>query len=86
MAWLGVDDEPGPASLRGTIERNCIALLSNVRQPPIDRPSEKWLGRSCPRERVRASGLWNQNHVDEGYDPAFLGLLEELILHQDPHR
>ena len=27
--WLAIDDEPGPNSLRGLIERNSIALLSN---------------------------------------------------------
>ena len=27
--WLAIEDEPGPGSLRGYIERNAIALLSN---------------------------------------------------------
>lgn len=35
--WLAVDDEPGPASLRGEIERNAIALLSNFNKAPLDR-------------------------------------------------
>jgi hypothetical protein len=26
---------------------------------------------SCPRDRVQRPGLWNQNHVDEAYDPTF---------------
>src|SRR4029453_4085492 len=77
--WLGIDDEAGPASLRGFIERNSIALLSNYKKEPIDAPSSDWLGRHCDRERVRSSGLWNSNHVDETYDPAFLGALERLI-------
>ena len=77
--WLAVNDEPGPDSLRGYIERNAIALLSNYGKEPLDPASGNWLGRFCNRERVRTSGLWNQNHVDEQYDPAFLDTLERLI-------
>ncbi len=74
--WLAVDDEPGAKSLRGYIERNTIALLSNFGRKPIDPPSEGWLGHHCNRERVRKSGLWNSNHIDERYDPAFLSALQ----------
>jgi hypothetical protein len=77
--WLCIDDEPGPGSLRGKIERNSIALLSNFKKPPFDQPSPQWLGHHCDRDRVRGSGLWNQNHVDESYDPAFLNDLEKLV-------
>jgi len=77
--WLRVDDEPGPDSLRGTIERNSIALLSNVGKPALDPPSPAWLGRHCDREKVRSSGLWNSRHVDEAYAPAFLDVLEGLV-------
>ena len=77
--WLEVDDAPGPDSCRGYIERNSIALLSNYERQPIDPPSSGWLGHYSDRERVRSSGLWNSNHVDEAYDPAFLDCLERLI-------
>ena len=77
--WLAIDDEPSTESLRGYIERNSIALLSNFRKEPLDPPSAGWLGHSCNRERVRKSGLWNQNHVEEPYDPAFLGRFERLV-------
>jgi hypothetical protein len=77
--WLAIYDAPGAGSLRGYIERNSIALLSNFGKAPLDKPSENWLGRSCNRERVRSSGLWNSNHVDEHYDPAFLPCLEQLV-------
>jgi hypothetical protein len=77
--WLAIDDEPGPDSLRGYIERNSIALLSNMSKEAIDLATEGWLGRICNRPKVRESGLWNQNHVDEQYDPAFLDLLGLLI-------
>ena len=79
FVWLPLEDEAGPESRRGTIERNSIALLSNYNRPPLDPPSQGWLGRHCDRERVRRSGLWNSNHVDESYDPAFLDELDRLI-------
>jgi hypothetical protein len=77
--WLTIDDEAGPDSLRGCIERNSIGLLSNYRRSPLDPPSHDWLGRHCNRERVRGAGLWNSNHVDNQYDPAFLDILERLV-------
>ena len=77
--WLAVNDAPGPDSQRGYIERNSIALLSNFNGKPIDPPSPSWLGRHCNQEHVRRSDLWNVRHVDEGYDPAFLGELSALV-------
>jgi hypothetical protein len=53
--WLAVDDEPGPASLRGEIERSAIALLSNFNKAPLDPPTPSWLGHNCDRDRVRAA-------------------------------
>lgn len=81
--WLAIEDTAGPDSLRGYIERNAIALLSNYNKPAIDPPSVTWLGEMCSREKVRKSGLWNQNHVDENYDPAFLDVLESLVAATD---
>jgi hypothetical protein len=77
--WICIDDAPGSSSLRGVIERNSIALLSNHSHSPIDPPSSNWLGYSSDRELVRSSGLWNQRHVEQDYDPKFLGALQELI-------
>jgi hypothetical protein len=82
--WLSVEDEPGAGSLRGYIERNAIAVLSNYNKSPLDPPSDAWLGHHCNRERVRKSGLWNSNHVDENYDPAFLTRLEEIVSEMEP--
>lgn len=61
--------------------RNAIALLSNYpeKRGVVDPPSPTWLGRWADRETVRRSGLWNVNHVDEEYDPAFLAALERLV-------
>ncbi len=79
FVWLAVTDPPGPGNQRGYIERNAIALLSNYAKPALDAPSPRWLGHHCNREKVRGSGLWNQHHVDEEYDPAFLDALERLV-------
>ena len=79
--WLGVDDEPGPASHRKMIERGAIALLSNRNKGEIvDPPSENWLGGWCPREAVHKSGLWNSQHTDEDYDAGFLRVFERYIV------
>ena len=77
--WLNVNDAPGPKSSRGMIERNAIALLSGYSCPVAYSPSIEWLGQYSDRERVRLSGLWNNNHVDETYDPSFLDEMESWI-------
>jgi len=80
--WLEVDDKPSPESLRGYIERNAIALLSNWGNPAseaVDPASSKWLGRYSDREKVCKSGLWNSVHVDKDCDSAFLDELATLV-------
>jgi hypothetical protein len=54
-------------------------LLSNDAKLPLDPPSPGWLGRQSNIARVRRSGLWNSNHVDENYDSAFLDTFERLV-------
>jgi hypothetical protein len=77
--WVSVDDEPSPDSQRGFIERNAIGLLSNFVRAALDPPSASWLGHFSNRARVRGSGIWNQRHVDETYDPTFLRTFEMMI-------
>lgn len=79
--WLEVDDAPSATSLRGVIERNSIALLSNFNASdnPLDPASPGWLGHWADRDTIRQSGLWNVNHVDEVYDPIFLDILEKVV-------
>lgn len=79
--WVAVDDEPGPDSLRGYIERNAIALLSNHNFPenPIDPQSHTWLGQGAASEQTRRSGLWNVNHVTEKCDSDFLRVLRNYV-------
>jgi len=79
ILYLPLEDEPGRSSLRGHIERNAIALLSNFARPAIDPSSANWLGHCCPREKVRLSGLWNCDHVNEDYDPEFLTVLDRIV-------
>jgi hypothetical protein len=78
FVWISVDDPAGPDGVRGFIERNSIALLSNYQRPPLDPPSNGWLGSCCDRDRVRLSGLWNNNHADQEHEPDFLNVLERL--------
>ena len=75
---LAADDDPGPASVRGYIERNAIGLLS-ITGLEADPPSPDWLGRDCPHPTVRSSGLWNVNHVGESCDSAFFDRFEKLV-------
>ena len=66
------------------IERNAIALLSGYAESALDPPSPGWLGLHSDRKPVRRSGLWNNRHVDESYDPLFLDVLEELAGETQP--
>lgn len=72
LLWLNVPDPPRKDTARGRVERNAIALLSQAREAATDAPSEQWLGAHSDRPLVRASGLWNNKHVEERYDPGFL--------------
>lgn len=82
--WVDVDDEPGPGSDRAYLERNAIALVSNYGKESIDPRSNGWLGNDSPSQKIRASGLWNVNHVGESYDPGFLDQFDSLIEETDP--
>lgn len=76
--WLDISDEPSNDSHRGYIERNLIALLSNSDKQPVDPPSANWLGRHSNRNAVLESGLWNQRHVHEDYEPEFIDKLGHI--------
>ena len=56
-------------------------LWNRVRQHrgTINPPSPHWLGNHSPSERVRCSGPWNRNNVDDSVDLRFLGVLDDLI-------
>jgi hypothetical protein len=78
VSWIEVPDEPCPDSERGFIEKNAIALLSNQLRP-VDIASPEWLGQFSPKGEIRGSSLWNVDHVNGTYDPAFLDKLELLV-------
>jgi hypothetical protein len=76
--WITLNDSPGPNSLRGLIERNSIALLSNYNSgnQPIDPASESWLGKWATSVKIKHSHLWNVDHIAEVYNRDFLHLLQ----------
>lgn len=77
--WLTVEDVPSRTSERGIIERGSIGLLSRLVNPFADAPSPAWLGHHAIAPEIRASGLWNVNHVAEPYDRSFLNVLGSRI-------
>jgi len=77
--WIPIDDPSGPQSLRKVVERNAIALLSNFEREAIDPPSASWLGLRSRKRKVRESGLWNIDHVDETFSPEFLSVIRDRI-------
>lgn len=77
--WVKDDDKPGPESDRAYIERNAIALVSNYVKDSIDNRNEDWFGHYSPVTEIQESGLWNINHVEETYEPAFLDTLARYI-------
>jgi hypothetical protein len=79
LLWIDLDDEPGPDSDRAFVERNAIALLSNFERSAVDPRADDWLGRHSRSRKIRESGLWNVDHVDEAYDPAALDRLERAV-------
>jgi len=82
--WVDLDDEPGPESDRAYVERNAVALLSNLDDRSLDPRADAWLGRESRSRAVRESGLWNVNHADERYDPGFLDRLEAAVAETTP--
>ncbi len=79
---VAADDAPSAQSIRAYVERNSIALLSNLdhgENAAVDSPSNSWLGRLSNRSRVCRSGLWNNRHVEETFDPDFIETLEQLV-------
>jgi len=78
LLWVAIEDEASPFSDRAYIERNSIGLITAL-SPPIDLPSNDWLGRYSGRKRIRDSGLWNLDFYQYEYDPAFLDIFEKYV-------
>ncbi len=66
--------------LRTQVELNRNALLSNSERTPLDPHSSSWLGLHSPRPLVLQSGLWNQQHVNEAWQPGFIDELMQPFL------
>lgn len=87
VAWLRIEDPPGPMSDRRFVEKNSIALLTS-RMLIHDQPSMNWLGRFSPHASIRNTGLWNVQDVNASFDPRFLEILShyvEVTLGHRPH-
>ncbi len=71
---LKVDD----SNDRLQLEEKLIALFSHCEACP---PSKKWLGNYAYRKEIRASGLWNINHVhsDNEFTRSDLPRLLQLV-------
>jgi hypothetical protein len=76
--WLNVPTLPNSISHRGFLERNLIALLSTL-TGSAEGASPEWLGHDAVAPKVRASSLWNVNHVDETFDPEVLDVLQAYV-------
>jgi hypothetical protein len=75
---VAVDDRPGRDSLRKVVERQAIALLSEVQEPGFSPPAA-WLGCHSDQVAIRRSGLWNVRHVEEPYSHEFPDVFAELV-------
>ena len=80
--WLRVPTKPDSTSHRSLLERNLIALISTLAGSE-ERPSPRWLGHHAVAPKVRASSLWNVNHVDDSFDPEVLDVLESYVYERD---
>lgn len=82
VVWLPVEGRGfEDAKRRSYIERNAIALLSNLNKVhSIDPPSTEWLGLSG-RPLIKKSGLWNQQHVEKDHDTGLIGVFEDIVMH-----
>lgn len=77
---LPVLDEPGPTSMRGYVERNAVAVLTQAHAPGEPLPaSATWLGHFSGAVAVRTGALWNVRHVGERAEASFLGRLERWV-------
>ena len=69
---------PGPSSDRSFVERNAIALLSNL-SFNSDRPTREWLGSHSAKPEIRNSGLWNVNYVGGVLDERVLSVMKKYV-------
>ena len=76
--WLNVPTVTSSISDRGFLERNLIALLSAL-TGSAEGASPEWLGHYAVASKVRASSLWNVNHVDETFDLEVLDVLQSYV-------
>lgn len=81
--WLNVPTLPDGTSHRGFLERNLIALLSTL-AGSTEGASSAWLGHHAVAPKVRASSLWNVNHVEEAFELIALDVLQSRVQRTTP--
>jgi hypothetical protein len=78
VLFIPVIDTAGTGSMRATIERQFIALLTE-HHCPIETSSPNWLGRYSDKPTIRETGLWNVRDVGSDHDVKFIPFLENLL-------
>lgn len=78
LLWIDIADDTSSKSDRAYIEQNMIAIISGDMKP-IDLQTENWLGNYNAKRSISYSGLWNVNHVSDGYDEEFIKVFEKYI-------
>ncbi|MDS0299770.1 hypothetical protein NDI76_13555 [Halogeometricum sp. S1BR25-6] len=68
---------------------SCGRVSNRLRTPlydrsPIDPRRSDWLGDYARSAKIRTSGLWNVEHVEESYDPTFLDAFEAAVERTGP--
>lgn len=75
FTWVGTKDSDEALN----VERNSIALLSNIGRVEADRQSSEWLGKHSASVKIQQSGLWNDHHTTNMCDPNFMRRFSDLI-------
>ena len=53
-------------------------MLSKYKRESVDPPSSNWLGHYSDHDKYISQSLWNSNHVEDDYTPAFVDTLQRL--------
>ena len=75
---IDVDDLPSANSVRSYIEKNSIALLSNLNYS-FNFSTIDWLGNFSHRNEIKGSCLWNINYINSDFDPHLMVVFEQYL-------
>ena len=78
VLYIPIADAAGKGSMRATIERQFIALVTeNI--CPVETSSPSWLGQFSDKATIRETGMWNVRDVGGNYDLRFLEFFDGLV-------